>query len=208
MSGPLRVRRAPLVGVGLAVVLVSGATPSPPEGGPGLVALPPGTATVDVGPVSPLTEGVAPLQGSVSPLITRTASVDGALGRDQALETERWTLASDVYFDVDSAVLTPRAQEDLAQVAAALADAQVVSVTIVGHTDSVASDAYNEGLSRDRAASVQQVLAGILPGVELAVEGRGEREPVAEETGTPEQVAQARALNRRVEIDVVLADQG
>jgi OOP family OmpA-OmpF porin len=70
-------------------------------------------------------------------------------------------------------------------------------VSIVGHTDAEASDAYNDDLSRRRAQAVADVLSPILApaGVTLVVEGRGEREPVAD-NATPE----GRQLNRRVSV--------
>jgi outer membrane protein OmpA-like peptidoglycan-associated protein len=69
-------------------------------------------------------------------------------------------------------------------------------VTVIGHTDNTGSDAVNDPLSRDRANAVRQYLAqrGVAAGrVEIA--GRGEREPVADNTSEA-----GRAQNRRVEI--------
>ena len=74
--------------------------------------------------------------------------------------------------------------------------AQVAMVKIVGHTDSVGSDAFNQKLSEQRAASVVSFLLG--QGVaadKLSSEGRGESEPVdSNDTDA------GRAKNRRVEI--------
>ena len=58
-------------------------------------------------------------------------------------------------------------------------------------------DTYNDDLSRRRAQAVADVLRPVLApaGITLAVEGRGEREPVAENGS-----AEGRQLNRRVSV--------
>ena len=72
----------------------------------------------------------------------------------------------------------------------------VPDVLIVGHTDTVGSDARNDALSRQRAEVVRQALiARGIPAKDIAVAGRGKREPIV---ATGDNVAEAR--NRRVEI--------
>ena len=74
----------------------------------------------------------------------------------------------------------------------------VPDVVVIGHTDTVGSDAFNDTLSRQRAEVVRTALLarGITPAQVLAV-GRGKREPIV---ATGDGVAEAR--NRRVEIQV------
>ncbi len=70
---------------------------------------------------------------------------------------------------------------------------------IIGHADATGTDAYNEALSRRRSKSIAQLL--IRNGVaatSLETEGRGESQPVADNT-TPA----GRAKNRRVEFELV-----
>ena len=71
-------------------------------------------------------------------------------------------------------------------------------VHVVGHTDSVGSEAYNQRLSEQRAQSVVDYLVSTgVPRERLRAEGRGEMEPRdsnATEAG--------RQLNRRVELFV------
>ena len=72
------------------------------------------------------------------------------------------------------------------------------NVTIIGHTDSTGTDAVNNPLSLNRAASVRDYLSarGVVAS-RVAIEGRGAREPlVANDT------AANKAKNRRVEIFV------
>lgn len=104
----------------------------------------------------------------------------------------------EVLFAFDSAKLTPAAMDTLDSVVGKLSGADVVAIKVDGHTDSTGTDAYNQGLSERRAASVVDYL--ISKGVsadKLSSEGFGESKPVAD-NGTKE----GRAQNRRVEIYV------
>ena len=66
-----------------------------------------------------------------------------------------------VLFDFNKAVLKPAAISQLAPVLQALKEQPSLQVLVVGHTDSVGSDAYNMGLSQRRAQAVAD-----LPGKE------------------------------------------
>ena len=186
--------------VGAFALVMSPAVAAEEAEKPELVGLPPETATIDIAPVHQVEGQVGRLVAPVAELIMRTGSVDGAVIRDETEQQERYTLAGDVFFETDSAMLTERARADLAVIAVELAGAGSVTVAVVGHTDSVADDDYNQRLSVARAEAVQQFLLATVPSLQITTEGRGEREPVAVEEGTPEEIAQARALNRRVEI--------
>ncbi|MFI9489480.1 OmpA family protein [Promicromonospora sp. NPDC052451] len=107
------------------------------------------------------------------------------------------TLASDVLFASDSHALSRRARGVVERAAAAIVEqADAGEVHVVGHTDVVDTDAYNQALSERRARSVAERLrSGLGDGFTVTEEGRGEAEPVAEGTGD-----EARAANRRVEI--------
>ncbi|MEJ2322542.1 MAG: OmpA family protein, partial [Gammaproteobacteria bacterium] len=72
------------------------------------------------------------------------------------------------------------------------------SIVIVGHTDSVGSDAYNQGLSERRAASTADYLVSRgIPRDVITTSGMGESQPVA-----TNETAEGRQLNRRVEITI------
>ena len=108
----------------------------------------------------------------------------------------RLDLPSEVLFDFDSAAIKPAFIPALQRVAGTLREYDRTVVYIVGHTDSVGSDAYNLDLSVRRAESVAGFLASSGVGDNrLRTEGRGKREPVAS-NATPE----GRQQNRRVEI--------
>ena len=106
--------------------------------------------------------------------------------------------ANDVLFAFNKSELTPSARSELDSLMAKLQNVDVVSIKVVGHTDSVGSDAYNQGLSERRASSVAGYLVsqGLAPN-KLTSEGRGESEPVAEND-----TDEGRAKNRRVELHI------
>lgn len=101
-----------------------------------------------------------------------------------------------VLFAFDSAELSGAAQQRLQALLPKLSEPSVTSVKVIGHTDSVGSDAYNQGLSERRAASVAQYLIGQgLSPSKVTSQGKGESEPVADNDTDP-----GRAQNRRVEL--------
>ncbi|WP_416232544.1 OmpA family protein [Actinomyces oris] len=108
------------------------------------------------------------------------------------------TLASDVTFASDSADLTSAADAQLKTVSAQLAQyPDGGTLTIVGHTDDVQDDAYNQTLSEKRANAVKTRLEQLtkLDTWQTSVSGKGESQPKIKDTSD-----QARAANRRVEI--------
>ena len=108
------------------------------------------------------------------------------------------TLASDVTFASDSADLASGAEAQLQTVAGQLAQyPDGGTLSIVGHTDDVQDDAYNQTLSEKRANAVKTRLEQLtsLDKWQTSVSGKGESEPRINDT-----TDEARAANRRVEI--------
>ena len=66
----------------------------------------------------------------------------------------------DIYFDFNSAEITPKAEPQLSQLGEALRTAQLEKSVIVlsGHTDAKGSDDYNQQLSERRAEAVRKYL--------------------------------------------------
>ncbi len=118
-------------------------------------------------------------------------------GRVSVTPTAPITLAADALFDTGSAVLRPEASKELTDFGRKMQRLGKRRVYIVGHTDSRASDRYNQGLSERRAATVASYLEKNF-GIVGQTDGKGESDPVADNT-TPE----GRQSNRRVVISVL-----
>jgi outer membrane protein OmpA-like peptidoglycan-associated protein len=105
---------------------------------------------------------------------------------------------SDVSFDVGRSDIKPNFAPVLDKFAASLREHPATTVNIVGHTDNTGSDQINNPLSVNRAISTRDYLtARGVSANRIAVDGRGEREPIADNAS-----ADGRAKNRRVEIFV------
>jgi outer membrane protein OmpA-like peptidoglycan-associated protein len=105
-------------------------------------------------------------------------------------------LPGSILFDFDSANIRPDAHRALTDVSQVIKSYASRPARVEGHTDSVASDEYNQSLSERRARSVADWLAA--NGVErsrLVAAGHGEKKPVA-----TNDTAAGRQRNRRVEV--------
>lgn len=102
-------------------------------------------------------------------------------------------------FAFDSAELTPETRVLLDEQAAILEKERDVKVEIVGHSDSIGPEEYNQGLSERRAKAVEEYL--ISKGISsdrLKAVGYGQSNPIATNW-----TKEGRAANRRVELKVL-----
>lgn len=105
-------------------------------------------------------------------------------------------LPDDVLFATGSATLQPALQGEIRSIAANLVTYPKSTIEVVGHTDSVGSEAMNMDLSQRRAYSVANILIGSgVPAGRVSAYGLGMSQPV--DTNA---TASGRAHNRRVEI--------
>jgi outer membrane protein OmpA-like peptidoglycan-associated protein len=105
-------------------------------------------------------------------------------------------IPSDISFDTGRANIKPNLQPILDQFAQGLSSQPNTEIRIIGHTDSTGSDAINNPLSINRAASARDYLAS--RGVDsrrIQIDGRGSHEPIADNNSDA-----GRAKNRRIEI--------
>ncbi len=98
---------------------------------------------------------------------------------------------TDTFFATDSYQIS---EDGKARLRDFFAKSEFNAFAIAGHTDSVASDAYNMQLSRNRANAVAEVARASGARVK-SVTGYGERKPAASNSNSA-----GRAKNRRVEI--------
>ncbi len=124
---------------------------------------------------------------------TRGTNVEVSRTADNQLKLN---IPNDISFDTGSYTIKPQLRAVLDPFAASLRDDPAARIAIIGHTDNVGSDAVNNPLSVERAQSVRDYLTtrGI-SGARVETAGRGEREPVADNS-----TESGRAKNRRVEI--------
>ncbi len=118
-------------------------------------------------------------------------------GASQGAPSQTITLAADALFDTDEAVLRPSAVAELNAFGQKMKQLGKSKVLIVGHTDSRASESYNQQLSERRSQSVAAFLSQNY-GITAQTKGRGELEPVAS-NDTPD----GRQANRRVAISIL-----
>lgn len=139
------------------------------------------------------------LAGAATALAAKETSVEDRLSRLGAEVTGTEItirLPGSILFDFDSAALRPDAERTLAEVAAVVVAYAPRPVRVEGHTDSIASDAYNQRLSERRAAAVVAWLAAHgVAGNRMQSAGLGETKPVADNGS-----ATGRQQNRRVEL--------
>lgn len=107
-------------------------------------------------------------------------------------------MPNNITFAFDRSEIQPRFYGTLSNIASTLNQYQETTIRIVGHTDSVGTPVYNQGLSERRAYAVASFLTG--RGVyssRILTQGMGESQPIAS-NDTPA----GRSQNRRVEVRI------
>jgi outer membrane protein OmpA-like peptidoglycan-associated protein len=121
-----------------------------------------------------------------------------------ANDVVRVTMTNQTAFETDSSEIKPGFHSTMDKLADVVVRYNKTTLTVVGHTDNVGSNPYNQKLSERRALSVARYLESKrVNSMRLATSGKGETQPVASngsETG--------RQANRRVEIYVEPVTQG
>ena len=104
------------------------------------------------------------------------------------------SLALNIRFEFDSAVLTDDARRQLEEVAQVMGEFPTCSFMLEGHTDAYGPDAYNLNLSDQRAKAVEERLTGLnVQPQRLVAVGLGKTRPLLPD-------APYAGENRRVEI--------
>jgi len=113
------------------------------------------------------------------------------------------TFDSGLLFDINKADLKPKSKEELAKLAKVLNKYDDTNILLEGHTDATGSDEHNLELSRVRAQSVSNHLAGQqVNASRFTIMGYGESQPIADN-----ETVDGRQLNRRVEIAIYANDE-
>lgn len=103
-----------------------------------------------------------------------------------------------IFFDFDKSDLKPESISSLNRLYNFLAENPSLAILVIGHTDNIGQPAYNEKLSLERAASVEEFLVSKgISDTTVEVRGMGDKVPLR-----PNDSEENRALNRRIEIVV------
>jgi OOP family OmpA-OmpF porin len=117
---------------------------------------------------------------------------------ERPMEYVTHTVSAQALFDFDKAILKEQGKAELHKLSDLIRNQglTVGDIDVVGHTDSVGSDEYNQRLSIRRATAVRNYMVGQgVNGSIIDVIGMGERQPVASND-----TEEGRAMNRRVDI--------
>jgi OOP family OmpA-OmpF porin len=109
---------------------------------------------------------------------------------------EKVTIALNVEFDTNKAVVKEKYYDEIKKVADFMKEFPNTTAAIGGHTDNIASAAYNQKLSEKRANSVRQYLIDKfgIDGSRITAAGYGLTKPIASND-----TVEGRQQNRRVE---------
>lgn len=112
------------------------------------------------------------------------------------------TFPSGILFPFNSTEILPDGKANLQQLASSLNEYPNSDILIVGHADSVGTDAYNLDLSQRRAQAASTYLQSLgVPAARLHAQGKGESEPIQ-----PNDTEAGRAANRRVEVAIYASE--
>lgn len=120
------------------------------------------------------------------------------------VKVEVVTLDAVALFDFDHSELRPDAHGIMMALVQKIRNTEgVVRIEVVGHTDAIGTEEYNQGLSERRAASVREFLVeqGIDAGL-IQSRGMGEGSPVADN-----ETEEGRQRNRRVEVAIEVRER-
>ena len=112
------------------------------------------------------------------------------------------TFASGLLFDFDSDEVRGEASHNLNTLAESLEKYDNSDLLIVGHTDDVGTEGYNQGLSERRADAAADYLRSRGVRRSIRTVGRGEDEPIASNASED-----GRSKNRRVEVAIYASEE-
>ncbi len=126
---------------------------------------------------------------------------------DTALLPQTVHYSTDAFFDFDESILRPEGRAALDEFVSELSEVKYGSIRVVGHTDRIGSDAYNQALSERRANAVRKYLSRKnVPSDRIKAVGKGKSEPTVKTSmcNGPKSPKVIKCLqpDRRVDIEV------
>ena len=133
----------------------------------------------------------------------QSAATEALRGRMGDIDKYNIKSTANVYFDTGKAALSERAKGELCAAATSAEGTNNALMLVVGYTDSVGSDEYNQVLSEKRAGSVINFLQQVChwkPYRMLTPTGMAKADPLASND-----TAEGKAQNRRVSVNVLVS---
>ena len=133
----------------------------------------------------------------------QSAATEALRGRMGDIDKYNIKFTANVYFDTGKSTLSAKSKEDLCAAATQAEGINNALMLVVGYTDSVGSDDYNQTLSEKRAHSVINYLQQYCrwkPYRMLTPTGMAKADPLAS-NDTPE----GKAQNRRVSVNILVS---
>jgi outer membrane protein OmpA-like peptidoglycan-associated protein len=141
--------------------------------------------------------------GTEQQFAEQTAATEALRGRMADIDKYNIKSTTNVYFDTGKAILSPQAKAALCNTASAADATDNALMLVVGYTDSVGSQEYNQQLSEKRASSVINYLQQACrwkPYRMLTPTGMSESDPLASND-----TAEGKAQNRRVSVNILVS---
>jgi len=133
----------------------------------------------------------------------QAAATEALRGRMGDIDKYNIKTTTNVYFQTGKAMLSPSAKAELCATASQADATDNALMLVVGYTDSVGSEDYNQQLSEKRAASVINYLQQACrwkPYRMLTPTGMAESDPLASND-----TAEGKAQNRRVSVNILVS---
>lgn len=141
--------------------------------------------------------------GTAQQFEEQTAATEALRGRMGDIDKYNIKSTTNVYFQTGKWALSGQAKADLCAAATAAETTENALMLVVGYTDSVGSDEYNQQLSEKRAGSVINYLQQAChwkPYRMLTPTGMAEADPLASND-----TAEGKAQNRRVSVNILVS---
>jgi OmpA-OmpF porin, OOP family len=141
--------------------------------------------------------------GTSQQFAEQTAATQALRGRMGDIDKYNVKSTTNVYFDTGKWNLTPQAQNELCTAASAAENTDNALLLVVGYTDSVGDEDYNQVLSEKRAGRVINYLQQVCkwkPYRMLTPTGMAEADPMADN-----ETEEGKAQNRRVSVNVLVS---
>lgn len=133
----------------------------------------------------------------------QTAATEALRSRVGDIDNYNIKSTTNVYFDTGKSVLSPQGKTELCSASTQAEATNNALILVVGYTDTVGSDDYNQTLSEKRAGAVINYLQQVChwkPFRMLTPTGMAKADPLASND-----TAEGRAQNRRVSVNVLVS---